>query len=75
MPKVTADKSGNIDKMLGKFKRENMKNGVQKDLKKHEFALGKSKKRELKSIEARKNARKNKKGGSGGGNSGYKGGK
>jgi len=63
MPKVTADKSGNIDKMLGKFKRETAKSGVQKDLRKHEFALGKSKKRALKSVEARKNARKGKKGG------------
>jgi len=71
MPKVTADKSGNIDKMLGKFKRETAKSGLQKDLKKHEFALGKSKKRELKSIEARKNARKGKKYG-GSSNSGGK---
>ena len=57
-------KDESIDKKIGRFKRDVAKSGKLSDLRKHEYAVGKSKKKQLKSIEARKKARKAKKGGS-----------
>jgi len=53
----------NIDKMLGKFKRDVLNSGKLAELRKHEFAVGPSEKEKLKRIEAAKKRRKAKRGG------------
>ena len=62
MPKENEKKSTqNVDKMLGKLKRDNF--DKLKELRKHEHYVGPSEKAKLKRIEAAKKRRKAKKGG------------
>lgn len=62
MAKVVRKNNESTEQMISKFKRQVNKEGILKDLRKHEYYLSPSQKRRLKHEEAVKRLNRNKKG-------------